>query len=405
MVQATEERRSPWQRTPSGHSPVNQQRREESRGQCTTSGRSFNSTHFGCAPTTGKPCLERLVPIHHFFGQVRGSKSGANHFVRIPRGALLLPKDHLGHQALRLYALIVDHINWNNTNSICFLSDKHLLDELGVNKKTLLRARKNLEEIGLVRVFEKDGKTHYEVFAPVVPADKSAPSTGQVCDRQRTGLSARQRGRVSQNDALKGTSSHTPGSLIEPLNRTLEKGEVQDCTSPSTRLELQHLGFSKANASELIEEFGESRVMDGIAHVRKKENVRNPAGLLVEFLKTNGWTLEDRVKDFLLKMPDPRTTSERRDIANRLVQIAGSKRKALEVLGRVKEDGHNLERSATKEAQIQIGRKYVSRSSDATHFVKTLTESPEEQRASAEFLKAFRKYRREHIEESAPVAD
>jgi len=322
-----------------------------------------------------------VVPVHIYLREIKDHGLGRGRFARLPKSVILqTAKQQPG--LLALYALLMTYVPFTGKGSECFPSIETLAEELGKSKSTIGRWLNGLKALRLVTT-RKDGKrTKYTLYAPYSPP--SADSTGSETLHPRT----RQAANLQPTAELAQVENQDPDSTIdtnddrerEILKRDIER-EKQDCSlRKKLKRKLTDLHLTAQKADELLDEYGLKNVAAALKFVRGRPNARNPAGLLITYLESDGWKRQRRLKEYLKEMPDPDTSAERTRIAAEIVSIFGSKKDTVNALAQLMEEEGRLSREAETEAQRDVAWFMFCRAREAKYYVEDyfLTEEEKE---------------------------
>jgi len=243
-----------------------------------------------------------------------------------------------------------------------------MAEALHVSTKTITRRLEQLQSAGLVTRIPGSRPQTYEVRTFRLCPDKADAHSGQGCPQGETDLSASalpQQGGTPLNDEL---SAPQPMVEREQAKERLSERETQACSSLSE--ELLEAGFSRERACRLLSECGEQPVSAALSALREQEHVSNPAGWLVEYLRTNGWDEKRWLEDLLLSTPDPDTAAERDGLVEDLKRRLGPCNKVLEALERLRAAEMALRDSAAEGSQqANVAGEVASLAAEAIYYV------------------------------------
>ena len=318
----------------------------------------------------------RRIPVTEHLRGIRDVGLSEGKFARVPKSVILELRDAPG--AFCLYALLMTYVSFDNSSSDCYPSIALLAKEFGVSESTVRRDIRELKKRGLVSAAKRGRRNVYELFSLVPSTGSSAQDPDRNCDENQSDLRGVQT-RGSEGSAHQHEdSSSAEEDEREPRTRPIEE-EVQACTSSLTRQRLKTLGFSDNRAASLIAEFGEEKAEAAIGYARGRDGVRNPAGLVIAYLDSNGWAKHGKLKEYLRQMQDPSEPGEEEQIARKFMRMCGSKPETLDALDAVQKDASRLMEYASNPVQKKIGLKLYVRAGEAMHYVRKNIDTPEEE--------------------------
>jgi len=323
--------------------------------------------------------LTSVVPVHELLRDIRERGLKAGRFARVPEAVLDAAKNP---GPMLLYVWLMLYVPFHGRSSDCFPSIETLARKMGRSKSTIYKWLSELKALGLVEV-RKDGKrTVFTVYAPrsvhmssSAESGKSHTGAQRVADlRQTTELTQ------AENEDPDCTTDIHNDPEREILKRDIER-EKQACSlSKTLKADLANLHLAAERADALLNEYGGKKVAEAIEFVRGQAHVRNPAGLILAYLKNDGWRRQRELNDYLKEMPDPYTSAERTLIAGDIVRICGSKKRALDMLAHVMDRERRLGDEGKHEAQREVARTMFCRAREGSYYVQEyfLTEEEEE---------------------------
>ena len=327
---------------------------------------------------------QQREPVHLYLRRVKDHGIGdEGKFSRVPKSVILALSKKPG--ALSLYALMMTYVGFDNRSSECYPSIATLARELDVSESTVRRNLRELTEQGLVKTRKKGRKNYYSLHTIPSNTATSATDTEQICEEYQSDLHTSEAGEgVVRPDSI-SDSETANSSEREPRKRT-NKRDVQAGTSSIRRGKVKSFGISAKEASALIEQYGPKLVDAGVEHVLGRDGVRNQAALFKSYLKNDGWAQLNDLKDFLHKMPDPRTSAEQADLGRCVVDMfGGSKQDALDALVQVRDDQARLLKKNLHPDREDIAESILARAGDARHFVEVYARTYERSDFAKEF--------------------
>jgi len=310
-----------------------------------------------------------VVPVHILLREIKRHGLKRGRFARIPETVLNAVKKP---GPLTLYIRLMLYVPFNGTSSDCFPSIDTLAREMGRSKSTIHRWMSELKALGLVRV-RKDGQHPvYTVYAPRFLPMPDSTESGE------SHSGAQQLADLQPTNEPQPACNEDPDSITAPCDEPeREKGkrdidrEIQDCSLLKTlKTDLANLHLTAERADALLNEYGGKKVAEAVEFVRGQAHVRNPAGLVVAYLKNDGWRRQRELNDYLKEMPDPYTSGERTLIARDIVRICGSKKCALDMLAHVMDQERRLSDEGKDEAQREVAWTMFCRAREASYYVQ-----------------------------------
>jgi hypothetical protein len=296
---------------------------------------------------------------------------------------LRAPRTIVPDGEFHLYCRLARSIPYNNSRSTSLLGIQRLASDLRVHEKTITRRLHTLRDVDLIREIQKGGRTIYEVRAfessPAGVVQTKAPDCPWFMDDLSSGGDPKQ-------DATQQTDAHPAqqqDTEREPYKENHLNKEVQACTLFDYQ-SLFDVGFSRKKASALVEQFGAVRVAEAVAGLGEQEDVANPAGWIIQYLKTDGWKEEHWLEEYLLDMPDPRSAAEYEYIARGLIVEFGSAPSALAALKHLQRKEREIERCAAQDSRHEsVARVVARRAGEASYYVSEYVRNHREEREDA----------------------